>query len=104
MTPSDKTSGPSGDQQGTDQHAIDQPVTDQHRREQQELDRELEATFPASDPPAITRPRGHKQKSATDARARALSSDKSDADRSSYAPSAAAPSSPRSGRQRPAKR
>jgi hypothetical protein len=41
------------------------------------LDQELEATFPASDPPASTHPKGHRVKSTTDVRARA----QADADR-----------------------
>jgi hypothetical protein len=99
MTPSDKIGDP---------QAADQQSTSQHWREQQELDRELdrelEGTFPASDPPAITRPRGHKEKSATDARARAQSSDKSDADEAWRSPSEPSPPALRPGRQRPAKR
>jgi hypothetical protein len=76
----------------------------QHQREQQELDRELEGTFPASDPPAITRPRGHSQKSATDARARADTSNSSNADDSLRTPAEPSPFAPRPRRQRPVKR
>lgn len=94
MSASDKPPGQDAGQQ----------VIDEHRREQQELDRELEGTFPASDPPAITRPRGHKEKSATDARARADTSQTRDGDESSPAPSTSAPPASRRGRPRPSKR
>ena len=95
MSASDKTPG----------QDVGQPVIDEHGREQQELDRELEGTFPASDPPAITRPRGHNLKSATDARARALADKAGGADWSRRASATSSPPAPRPpGRPRSTKR
>lgn len=58
-------------QTSKDQISKDQISKDKAAREQARLDAELEGTFPASDPPAITRPRTHSLKSDCDARARA---------------------------------